>query len=162
MLMSMKSLLIGQVADQTGIPAPTIRYYESIGLLKAPARSPAGYRRYNDGTLTELRFIRKAQALGFSLDEISEILSLSRSGQRPCARVLSITRRHVEAIDARIGQLQRFRRYLKAELEKWERQRTATTPDGLCEWIANSDPGAPADAVIAAPPSRARSRNTSS
>ena len=63
----MASLLIGEVAARTALTAPTIRYYESIGLIKAPARSEAGYRRYSNNTVQELEFIKKAQALGFSL-----------------------------------------------------------------------------------------------
>ena len=90
----MASLLIGEVAERTGLSAPTIRYYESIGLVKPPARSEAGYRRYSDTTVEELRFIKKAQALGFSLDEIAEILKLSRAGRRPCSHVLDLAHRH--------------------------------------------------------------------
>ena len=86
----MAGLLIGDVAKRTGVTAPTIRYYEGIGLLPSPARSGAGYRRYSDGTIEELRFIRKAQGLGFTLDEIAEILQLSRSGKAPCSHVLSM------------------------------------------------------------------------
>jgi DNA-binding transcriptional MerR regulator len=80
----MAGLLIGDVARRTGVSAPTIRYYEGVGLLPSPPRSGAGYRRYSDATIDELLFIRKAQALGFSLDEIAEILQLSRSGTAPC------------------------------------------------------------------------------
>src|SRR5712691_2138718 len=100
----MTGLLIGDVAERTGLTAPTIRYYESIGLLPAPSRSSTGYRRYNETTVAELRFIKKAQALGFSLDEVAEILKLSRAGATPCSRVLDLARRHVTAVDDRIRQ----------------------------------------------------------
>lgn len=72
------------------MPAPTIRYYESLGSMRRPARSAAGYRRYSDDAVQDLTFVREAQALGFSLEEIAEILKLSRSGKTPCERVLSI------------------------------------------------------------------------
>ena len=145
----MTGLLIGDVAHQTGVSTPTIRYYESIGLLKAAARSSAGYRRYSERTVNELRFIRKAQALGFALDEVAEILKLSRAGQKPCARVLSLTQRHLSAVDQRIQQLQEFRAYLATELARWEKQQTATTSDGLCQFIANAVPTSSPEAMDA-------------
>ena len=133
----MASLLIGEVAERTGLTAPTIRYYESIGLVKPPARSEAGYRRYSDATVEELGFIKKAQVLGFSLDEIAEILKLSRAGRRPCSHVLDLARRHLAAVDARIQQLQRFRAQLASEIRKWDGPRQPTC-DGLCEIIASA------------------------
>ena len=154
----MGGILIGDVAERTGVTAPTIRYYESIGLLKTPSRSTAGYRRYSERTVNELRFIRKAQALGFALNEITEILKLSRSGQKPCGRVLSLTHRHLEAVDVRIRQLQHFREYLARELAKWNQQQTATTSDGLCEFIAASEPEATAVTMNAGDPERARTK----
>src|SRR5688572_7789287 len=101
----MAGLLIGDVSKRTGVSTPTIRYYEDIGLLPSPVRSGGGYRRYSDATVEELQFIRKAQALGFSLDEIKEILRLSRSGKAPCAHVLSMAHKHLAAVDDRIRQL---------------------------------------------------------
>lgn len=79
----MSGLLIGEVAKRTGFPAPTIRYYEEVGLLRKPSRAESGYRSYSSKTVDELLFIKKAQTLGFSLEEIGEILQLSRSGRRP-------------------------------------------------------------------------------
>ena len=119
----MAGLLISKAAKRAGVSAPTIRYYEEIGLLSSPSRTAAGYRRYAESTVEELRFIRKAQALGFSLDEIGEILQLSRSGKRPCSRVLTLAHQH-----------------LAADLRKWDRQQTDTTDGGLCRWIADAEP----------------------
>lgn len=138
--MGTKALLIGEVADQAGVSAPTIRYYERIGLLAGPPRSTAGYRRYAERTVTEVRFVRKAQALGFTLEEVAEILQLSRSGHTPCAHVLSLTRRHLAAVEARIARLQEFRSYLATELKKWAKQKTVTSCDGLCQFIADAAP----------------------
>src|SRR5213594_612245 len=98
-------LRIGAVAEQSGLPVATIRYYESVGLLPPAPRSAAGYRHYADAAVEELRFIKKAQALGFSLEEIREILKLSRSGRTPCSRVLDLARRQLAAVDARMQQL---------------------------------------------------------
>lgn len=136
----MRHLLIGDVAERADIAPATIRYYESIGLLTPPARSSAGYRRYADATVKELRFIKKAQALGFSLQEIAEILRLTRSGQLPCSRVLSLAHQHLAAVEERIRRLERFRDQLAAEVSKWD-GRTQPTSDGLCQIIAEAETG---------------------
>ena len=75
------------------------------GLLTPPPRSAAGYRHYSESTLDELRFIRKGQALGFSLEEIGEILKIGRGGTAPCAHVLELAQRNLEAADERIRHL---------------------------------------------------------
>lgn len=134
----MTALRISQAAERAGVSAPTIRYYEEIGLLPPPARSSAGYRRYTESAVEELRFIRKAQGLGFSLDEIRDILQLSRSGNIPCSHVLSVAHQHLAAVEERIRHLQRFRDHLAAELAKWNGTRTPTCR-GLCEIIASAD-----------------------
>lgn len=138
----MTGLLIGDASKRTGVSTPTIRSYEEIGLLPAPARSGAGYRRYTETTVAELLFIRKAQALGFSLDEIGEILQLSRSGQVPCAHVLSLAHQHLAAVDERIRQLRAFRRQLAAGVAKWDTQGAAARCGGLCRFIADAEPPA--------------------
>jgi DNA-binding transcriptional MerR regulator len=84
-----------------------------------------------------LRFIRKAQALGFSLDEIGEILKLSRAGRIPCSHVLDLAKRHVTAVDERIRQLTRFRDQLAGEVAKWDGERQATC-QRLCQIIAGA------------------------
>lgn len=135
----MGSLRIGEVAARTGLTAPTIRYYESIGLLRNPARSASGYRHYSEQTVEELAFIKKGQALGFSLDELAQILTLSRAGRTPCTHVLTMARRHLAAVEERIRQFRRFRNQLAAELAKWEGEPTPTC-HGLCKIIASADP----------------------
>jgi MerR family transcriptional regulator, copper efflux regulator len=134
----MASLLIGDLAERASVSAPTIRYYESIGLLKRPSRSNGGYRRYREGAVQELQFIRKAQALGFTLAEVAEILQLTRSGKAPCERVFVVARQHLASIDGRIRQLQAFRDHLAAELAKWD-GRTGTMRNGVCQIIATAD-----------------------
>ena len=134
------AMQIGELSRRTGIAPPTIRYYEEVGLLKRPARASSGYRAYSSKTVDELLFIKKAQQLGFSLDEITEILQLSRSGRKPCDRVLALSHKHLDAVDQRIRDLQRFRSYLAGELEKWDRQGTAVRCDGLCQFISDAEP----------------------
>ncbi len=140
----MAGLLIGDLAERASVPAPTIRYYESIGLLKRPSRSNGGYRHYTEGAVQELQFIRKAQALGFTLAEVAEILQLTRSGRPPCERVFVLARQHLASIDGRMRQLQAFRDHLAAELAKWD-GRTGTMRNGVCQIIATAelDPDAP-------------------
>lgn len=136
----MGALLIGELAGRAGVSTPTIRYYESLGLLEAPARSASGYRRYPVRAVDTVRFIKKAQTLGFSLDEVGEILKLSRSGQAPCSHVASLGRQHLAAVDDRIQQLQAFRDQLSAELARWDGQATqdAGACGGLCQLIAEA------------------------
>ena len=134
----MPGLLIGELAERTGVSAATIRYYESLGLLRPPARSNAGYRRYSDDAIQQVTFIRKAQALGFSLEEIVEILKLTRAGRAPCEHVLSLAQQHLVAVDERIKQLQTFREQLATEVEKWD-GKTSPTCEGLCQIIAMAD-----------------------
>ena len=159
----MAGLLIGDVADRAGLTAPTIRYYESIGLLAPAPRSATGYRRYPEATVEELRFIRKAQSLGFSLEEIGEILKLSRAGDTPCSHVLDLSRRHLTAVEERIQQLARFRDQLAAELAKWDGKREPTCR-GLCQIISSADepetdaPSLDLHAQGAPPASRRKSR----
>lgn len=137
-MVGMSGLLIGDVAGRTGLSAPTIRYYESLGLVTPPPRSATGYRRYTETTVEELRFIRKAQGLGFSLDEIGEILKLSRAGDTPCAHVLDLSRRHLRAVEERIQQLTHFRDQLAGEIAKWDGEETPTCR-GLCQIIVGAD-----------------------
>lgn len=141
----MAGLLIGELARRAGVTTPTIRYYEEIGLLPSPQRSPTGYRRYTNAALEELQFIRKAQGLGFSLEEIGEILELSRSGQAPCSHVLSLAHQHLAAVDERIRLLQKFRKQLAVDVAKWDKKKVATTCSGLCRFISDADPENTAD-----------------
>lgn len=133
---TMPGLLISEVAARAGVSAPTIRYYERLGILPRPARSAAGYRRYGEAILDELRFVRKAKALGFSLDEIRDVLRLSRSGKTPCAHVLSLAHRHLAAVDEQIAQLQRLRDRLASAVAKWDGPDVPTCR-GLCQVIAS-------------------------
>ena len=137
----MAGWLIGEVAQRAGMSAATIRYYEEIGLLPAPPRSTSGYRRYPEAVVDDLRFIRKAQALGFSLEEIGEILKLSRSGKAPCSHVLTLARQHLATVEQHIRQLQQFRDQLAAQVAKWDGKQTPTCR-GLCQIIATAESNA--------------------
>jgi MerR family copper efflux transcriptional regulator len=133
------ALRIGEVAERSGTSTAAIRYYESIGLLKPPQRSEAGYRRYSNRAVEEVQFIRKAQLVGFSLDEVREILQLSRAGRRPCDRVKTIVERHLRAIDQRLEEIGRFRHQLAAHLDEWRREGSAPAGAVVCGWIQSLD-----------------------
>jgi MerR family copper efflux transcriptional regulator len=156
---NMAGLLIGEVAERASVSAPTVRYYEEIGLLRPPARSSSGYRRYSEQTIEELRFIRKGQALWFSLGELGEILRLSRSGTVPCSHVLTLANQHLSAVEERIRQLQRFRDQLATEVTKWNGKETPTCR-GLCEIIASAEPSQAADDLVLHLVPRRRGRGT--
>jgi MerR family transcriptional regulator, copper efflux regulator len=102
-----KSLGIGALARRTGVSIDTVRYYEKSGLLPPEARLASGYRRYGEQQVSQLRFIRRAQDLGFSLKDIRELLGLSR--QRDVARVKRAAERKLADVDARLAALRRVR-----------------------------------------------------
>ncbi len=105
---------IGHVAQATGCKVQTIRYYEQIGLLPAPLRSPGNQRLYSEQHLHRLGFIRHARELGFSLSAIRDLLSLSDSPEQPCAAADAIARNQLAEVERRLSQLQA----LKHELER--------------------------------------------
>ena len=117
-------MLIGDLARLSDISPATIRYYEELGLLTAPPRTEAGYRHYADTTIEEVRFIKKGQGLGFSLEEIGEILKISRAGEAPCSHVLDLAQRNLAAAEERIRHLQAFRDRLAAQIAKWKGKTT--------------------------------------
>ena len=96
---------IGDVARQTGLTTPTIRYYESLGLMSPPARAPNGYRDYGPNAVERLRFIRDAQDSGLSLSEVASILELRGQGESTCHHVVELMERHLADVDQRIERL---------------------------------------------------------
>lgn len=107
-----KSLTIGRVARLAEVGIDTIRFYERRGLLPEPQRTESGYRLYPPETITRLHFIRRAKALGFSLDEIVTLLALQDTGG-PKAEVKAITHRKLEQVEAKIADLERMRDVLR-------------------------------------------------
>lgn len=105
---------IGEVADLVGVNPKTIRYYEDIGLLPDPERTPAGYRNYTTADVYRLVFVKTARRLGFTLDEVAEILAFREQGDPPCAYVLGVLGRQVDDLDRRITELQDLRAELVA------------------------------------------------
>jgi len=113
--MAATGLTIGRLARASGCKVPTIRYYEQIGLMPAPARSEGNQRLYERAHLDRLSFIRHARDLGFTLDDIRELLRLSEHPEAPCAQADEIATRHLASVRDRIARL----RQLEQELERF-------------------------------------------
>src|SRR6266550_2312139 len=112
---------IGQLAKLADVKPDTVRFYERTGLLDKPRRNPNGYRSYRKATLDEIRFIRKAQSLGFSLDEVRRILGLRGRGRATCRYVIAIAEATLSETEAKLKALQKFRDNLASNLKRWRK-----------------------------------------
>jgi DNA-binding transcriptional MerR regulator len=131
------TLKIGEVSLCSGIGIEALRFYERSGLLGKPARTASGYRVYDRSVIDRLAFIKKAQTLGFSLDEIRRVIEESQAGESPCAEVREIVRRRLNELDERLREMRRYRKELAATLEEWDEKGSA---DGdICGLIENSE-----------------------
>ena len=119
-LTTRKGFHIGQLAKLANVRPDTVRFYERDGLLARPERSPAGYRIYDEAALKRLRFIKQAQALGFSLDEVRRILSLRGRGKETCRCVIAMAQTTLVETEKKLKELQKFRDVLKANLARWQ------------------------------------------
>ena len=131
-------LTIGKLAAAGAVGVETIRYYQRRGLMGTPARSGgdgwgAGVRRYDADDLRRLKFIRSAQASGFTLDEISDLLALEESDDR--VRVRALARQRIEALDAKIAQMTETRSALARLADQ-----CAATDKGPCPILAAFEP----------------------
>ncbi len=134
---------IGRLAEQTGFPAKTIRYYESIGLLPRPERSDGGYRLYGADDESRLAFIAKAKQLGLSLGEIGDILTLHDAGSAPCTHVLALVDDHIHRVDEALTQLTAFRTQL-ATLRSRARRQAGPKGAAVCRIIEHVERATPA------------------
>lgn len=107
-------LRIGQLAERTGVGIETIRFYEKQGLMSEPVRGENGYRRYSQNAIEELQFIRRGRLLGFSLDEIAQLMTLAHQPEQPCAKADALVAQHLRTVDHQIAELQALRKQLES------------------------------------------------
>ena len=120
------ALTISQLAGEAGVGVPTIRYYERRGIVPKAARSASGYRQYSEDAVRQVRFVRSAQQLGFSLEEIQELLALRVDGPSSCGAVARKTRANIAQIDQKLHELERIRKALGRLLVTCETKRASS------------------------------------
>ncbi len=136
-------LTVRELARQAGVTPHAVRYYVRIGLL-TPHRNPGnGYRLFNPRQLGRLRFIRRAQSLGYTLSEIGEIIRLSGTGQSPCPQVRDMIRRRIRDNASKLAELKALQERMETALSRWE-DMADCTPSGdmvchLIESFSDSD-----------------------
>ena len=119
MIANSQGMTIGRAAKAAGVPATTLRYYEREGLLDAPVRTTAGYRMYDDQAVERLRFIRAAQAVGFTLDDIRTLLRLDSADS--CGDVQKLLERRIGEVDRKMAELRFVRMALGKALKQCEK-----------------------------------------
>ena len=115
-----RQLKIGELARSLGLNVQTLRYYEGLGILERPARTESGYRLYSASDERLLRFVLQAKRLGFTLDEIREMVRQRREIGPPCDYVREMLHRHLEVIDGKMAELQQLRAELQAAEAEWQ------------------------------------------
>ena len=141
-----KRMRIGELAGELDLNPKTIRYYEEIGLLPVPQRTPAGYRLYDATDLDRLRFIGKAKEIGLTLEEIGDILKLRGGGERPCQHVVALLDAKIAAVDEQLQTLTDFRQELLAVRE--EAVQNVTTDAHVCWIIEQHERSTPATLLL--------------
>jgi MerR family transcriptional regulator, copper efflux regulator len=133
------SLKIGEVSRLSGIGIEALRFYEKNGLIDRPGRTYSGYRMYDEGVLERLSFIKKAQVLGFTLDEIRELIDHRRRGENPCGHVRAKVKSRLTELNERIARMIQYRDELAGALKEWEK--LGESPGHVCGLIESSHVG---------------------
>ena len=131
---SINQLKIGEVSKQTGVAVGALRYYEELGLLSSK-RGDNGYRYYPLSAIKQVRFIKKAQALGFSLEDVGEVLNVHRRGDIPCALVRSLLQEKIEQLNNQIHEIERFKESLEAYRDRWTDSQPRPAIGDICPLI---------------------------
>jgi DNA-binding transcriptional MerR regulator len=118
------------IAAAAGVSPDTLRHYERLGLLAAPARTRSGYRRYPPATVERVRVVRRALMIGFSLKELAAVLRQREHGAPPCRRVRKLVGERLAELNARLAELTALRDQMQLLLSDWD-VRLAATPDGV-------------------------------
>ena len=115
----LKQLRIGTLAKQTGLTVGTLRYYSDLGVLQPVQRGENGYRYYSQDAGKQIEFIKKAQAIGFTLEEIKTILNVRDRGEQPCSLVQSLLATKIAQLETQIGKMTLFKQELEAYQTSW-------------------------------------------
>jgi DNA-binding transcriptional MerR regulator len=126
----MRTLKIGALAKQTGTNAPTIRYYEEIGLLRSAGRQAGNQRVYGDADVKSLTFIRRCREFGFSIDQVRSLVALVQDPASPCVQARDLAQQHLSAVRGKLAELKALERSLAAFV---------TDCDASCAGGAGSD-----------------------
>ncbi|MEE8047151.1 MAG: heavy metal-responsive transcriptional regulator [Dehalococcoidia bacterium] len=132
-----KKMQIGEAARETGVPPKTLRYYEEIGLVQ-PARTESGYREYDADALDRIQFIIKAKLLGFTLDEIADVLALKEDETEPCDHVLSLIDARLADIESRMRNLAELKTELESVRDKNEGVSSGPCTGTICHLIEDT------------------------
>lgn len=127
-------MLIGELAHATGVTTKTLRFYERRGLLSEPPRTSGGYREYTTDAIDRVGFIKDAQAAGFTLAQIGEILDISDGGEPPCDHVETLVQQRLDEVERRLAELRQVRRQLRDIAQRAD----SSSPqdcDGYCQLI---------------------------
>lgn len=127
-------LKIGEVSKQTGLAVGALRYYESLGLLKSE-RGDNSYRYYSAQAVHQVQFIKKAQSLGFSLEDIGDVLNVHEQGDVPCELVRSLLQEKIDQLEAQIREMSGFKRGLEQYRDRWASTQPRPQPGDICPLI---------------------------
>lgn len=122
-------LSAGELAKAAGVSTDTLRHYERKGVLPRPRRAANGYRQYPPEALDRVRLVRRALAVGFTLDELARVLSVRDRGAAPCRQVRELAAAKLADIEERLARMIELRDELRSTLKEWD-GRLAETPDG--------------------------------
>lgn len=134
----MEQFTIGKLAEKCGVSTDTLRYYEKIKLLKSQARSPSGYRLYQENSVRLIHFIRCAKELNFTLKEINQLLSLNTSDQAACAKIMKSTDNKIIAVEKKILELKATKDMLGALVKAYEDRQLPAGEHSILEYIIHA------------------------
>lgn len=149
---------IGQLARQADVPTSTVRYYERRGLLTPDARSASNYRLYSDEALDRLRFVRSAQAAGFTLSDITALLRFRDDTTAPCQQVQSLIADRLDRVTEQLAYLS----HVQTTLRRWHRACCRSERAGLCAVLDGLDRMPPPNNPAKSTPKNATNKKTKS
>jgi len=127
-------LKIGEVSQRTDVAVGALRYYEQLGLL-ASERGKNGYRYYSPEAVQQVQFIKKAQSLGFSLEDIRNVINVHQQGDVPCHLVQSLLDEKIEQLEIKIREMESFKKSLETYRDRWASAQPRPQPNDICPLI---------------------------